>query len=53
MHRIDLFVEDRGHEEFLQALINRLAKKYDIDIKTQFSNARGGHGKVMGKLKIL
>jgi hypothetical protein len=51
MHSIDLFVEDRGHEEFLQALINRLAKKYDVDIETQFSNARGGHGKVMGKLK--
>ena len=51
MRRIKLFVEDRGHEVFLQALMHRIAKKYTIDIETVFSNARGGHGKVMGKLK--
>ncbi len=51
MRRINLFVEDRGHEVFLQALVQRLAKKYAIDIETLFSNARGGHGKVVGKLK--
>jgi len=51
MRRINLFVEDRGHEVFLRTLINRLAQKYTIDVEPVFSNARGGHGKVMGKLK--
>jgi hypothetical protein len=51
MHSINLFVEDRGHEVFLQALVSRFAKHYRVSVKTEFANARGGHGKVMGKLK--
>jgi hypothetical protein len=51
MRRINLFVEDRGHEVFLRTLISRFAQKYTIDVEPMFFNARGGHGKVMGKLK--
>lgn len=51
MYRINLFVEDRGHEVFLQALLHRLTNKYDLAIETRFANARGGHGKVLTKLK--
>jgi Domain of unknown function (DUF4276) len=51
MHNISLFVEDRGHEVFLTALISRLAKYYRVTVKTEFSNARGGYGKAISKLK--
>ena len=51
MYRISLFVEDRGHEVFLRALIERLAKHYDVLIDMKFLSARGGHGKVISQLK--
>ena len=51
MHNICLFVEDRGHEVFLEALVSRLAKYYRVSVKTEFFNARGGYGKAISKLK--
>lgn len=51
MRSISLFVEDRGHELFLRALISRLAQQYRITVQMSFEIARGGHGKVITKLK--
>ena len=51
MHSINLFVEDRAHELFLDALIRRFTEKYSITLTIEFSNARGGHGAVMNELK--
>lgn len=51
MRNINLFVEDRGHELFLDALIKRFAGHYEIEVEITFSNAKGGHGKVLSKLK--
>lgn len=51
MRNISLFVEDRGHEVFLQTLISRLAQHYRVTIHMSFVVARGGHGKVITKLK--
>lgn len=51
MRNINLFVEDVGHEEFCQALINRFAKQYGIEVKITLKNTRGGHGKVIREIK--
>lgn len=51
MHNISLFVEDRAHENFLTALIQRLADEYNVKINIKASSVRGGHGKVITELK--
>ena len=44
MRNINLFVEDIAHEDFLVALIQRLADEYAVEIRTKPSSVRGGHG---------
>ena len=51
MHNINLFVEDRAHENFLTALILRFADEYNVKINIKASSVRGGHGKVITELK--
>ena len=51
MHKINLFVEDRGHAIFLQALVHRLANHYGISVFIRLGSARGGYGKMVSKLK--
>ncbi len=51
MHRINIFVEDRGHAVFLEALVQRLADQYRIPVLTRFGNATGGYGKIVSRLK--
>lgn len=51
MHNISLFVEDRAHENFLTALIQRLADEYNVKIDIKASSVRGGHGKVITELR--
>jgi len=51
MHKINLFVEDRGHAIFLQALVHRLANHYEIPVFIRLGSARGGYGKMVSKLK--
>ena len=50
MRNICLFVEDTVHEDFLVALVQRVAKAYDIEIKVKVSSVRGGHGMVIAEL---
>jgi hypothetical protein len=51
MYSIRLFVEDNGHEVFLNALIQRFAVVYSVSIDVRFGNAEGGYGKMMSELK--
>lgn len=50
-HRISLFAEDTGHEEFLNALCRRLASDFGVEIRMIPRNVRGGHGKALTELK--
>ena len=43
---IALFGEDHAHQLFVDALVKRLAHKYGIDVRPDWRNASGGHGKV-------
>ena len=51
MRNINVFVEDTAHEDFLTALIQRLADSYNIEINIRLSSVRGGHGKVIMELE--
>ncbi len=50
MPKISLFVEDRGHAVFLEALVQRLANQYRIPVVIRLGSATGGYGKMMSKL---
>ena len=51
MHNISLFVEDYAHEIFLNAVLQRFASKYGMEINLKAHSVRGGHGKVIAELK--
>ena len=51
MRNINLFVEDVAHEDFLLALIHRLANEYKVQTNLVSSSVRGGRGKVITELK--
>ena len=51
MRNINLFVEDVAHEDFLTALIQRLAGDYNVIVSIKASSVRGGRGKVIEELK--
>lgn len=44
---IDLFAEDRAHEEFLKAVVRRLAREAARSIRLAVRSARGGHGRAL------
>ncbi|MHB8626516.1 MAG: DUF4276 family protein [Aggregatilineales bacterium] len=48
--RVNLFVEDQGHEAFLRALFKRFAEMYGIEVDLHSANVRGGHGKAITEL---
>lgn len=49
---IDLFVEDRAHEDFITDLINRLAGENHKDVDVRVRSARGGHGRALSELAL-
>ena len=49
---VDLFVEDRAHEEFLRALLVRLAEEERRRITLRVRSARGGHGRVVAEFEF-
>ena len=51
MRNVNLFVEDAAHEDFLNALVQRLANEYNIKINITASSVRRGHGRVIRELK--
>jgi len=52
MRRIVLFVEDYGHEAFINTLIKRLADENGIEVKIERRSVRGGHGKVITEYQL-
>lgn len=48
---IDLFAEDRAHEEWLRPLLERLANQEGVVARVRVRSARGGHGRVITELK--
>ena len=50
--RIDLFAEDRGHEELLKPLLERVAREQGKDVRVSVRSARGGHGRAITELKL-
>jgi len=46
---IDIFAEDRAHEEFLKAVVRRLAREAGRDIALAVRSARGGHGRALAE----
>lgn len=51
MRKINFFVEDAYHREFLGALVQRLATLYKVQIEMNFVSAHGGHGRVLYELR--
>lgn len=47
---VHLFAEDRAHEEFLRALLTRLARQEKREIELRVYAARGGHGRALAEL---
>ena len=49
---VDLFVEDSAHEEFLKAMLNRLAHEEGKPLTVRVRSARGGHGRALTELSL-
>jgi len=49
---IDLFVEDRAHEEFLKAMISRLSAEERRETVIRVRSARGGRGRVLEEFEL-
>lgn len=41
--RVELFVEDKAHEEFLVPLVKRIATEEEVDVRCRVRTAVGGH----------
>lgn len=48
---IDLFVEDRAHEEFIKVLVRRIADEEQCVSNIQVRSARGGEANVFAELR--
>lgn len=49
---VDLFAEDRAHEEFIRSLIARVANEIPLGIRVRVRSARGGHGRALSEFKL-
>jgi hypothetical protein len=49
---VDLFVEDLAHEQFLVALLHRMASEEAVSIDAHVRTARGGHPRVLNELRL-
>lgn len=50
--RIDLFVEDRAHEELLKPLLVRVGKEEQLGVQVSVRTARGGHARAISEFRI-
>lgn len=48
---VDLFVEDRAHEELLKPLVTRVGNEEQVDVRTSVRIARGGHAQAINEFK--
>lgn len=51
MRSIALFVEDSAHQQFLGALLQRLAAESGVAVRLDWRNARHGHGAVVKEFR--
>jgi len=49
---IDLFAEDRAHEELLKPLIERVAAERGRTVAVHVRSARGGHGEAIDEFRL-
>lgn len=49
--QIDLYCEDRGHEQFVRALLGRLAQEFGFRLNLRAVSGRGGHGKALTEFR--
>ena len=49
---VDLFVEDRAHEEFLKPLLMRIAQDEHITVWVRVRSATGGHARAIAEFKL-
>ena len=49
---VDIFVEDRAHEELLKPLLTRVAREEHIEVWPRVRSARGGHGRAIAEFKL-
>ena len=49
---VDLFSEDRAHEELLKPLLARIAGEENAHVSVRVRNARGGHGRAIDEFKL-
>lgn len=49
---VDLFVEDRAHEEFIGAILRRIAREENRPIQLRVRAARGGYPRVLNELDL-
>ena len=50
MIRVSLFAEDFGQEEFLSALMARLAREQEVEVDVRKRSVRGGRGRALTEL---
>ncbi len=50
---VDLFVEDRAHEEFLKPLLLRIAREEKVAVEVRVRSARGGHARAIEEFRLL
>ncbi len=49
---VDLFVEDRAHEEFVGAIVRRIARAENRQIQLRVRAAKGGYPRVLSELDL-
>ena len=49
---VDLFVEDRAHEELLKPLMARVADKLAAELRLRVRSGRGGHARAISEFKL-
>ena len=49
---VDIFAEDRAHEEFLRAMLNKIAAQQERNLTVRVRSARGGHPRVLAELAL-
>lgn len=49
---VDLYCEDRGHEEFTRSLLQRLAAEEGAAVRLRTQNSLGGHGRAVSEFKL-
>lgn len=49
---VDLFVEDRAHEELLRPLVARVACEEQVEVRIRVRAARGGHVRAISEFRL-